>query len=66
MVQSVRENMAVSLIFDIKKFVVGSKKFEDYGFAIFPLFGTLETDDDIDTTEYYINSGIYSVIINLT
>jgi hypothetical protein len=47
MVQSIKENRAAALIFDVKKFVVGSKKFEDYGFAVFPLFDYLETDDDL-------------------
>jgi hypothetical protein len=49
------------LIFDIKKFVVGAKRFEDYGFAVMPLFNELETDDDNSSTEFYINSGIHSV-----
>jgi len=53
----------MALIFDIKKFVIGQKKYEDYGFAVFPLFDVLETDDDASTTEYYINSGIYTVRI---
>lgn len=51
----------MSLIFDIKRFVVGKQKFEDYGYALFPLFDVLETDEDNKTTELYINSGIYTV-----
>ena len=56
---NVRADEGVSLIFDIKKFVVGKQKFEDFGFALFTLFDVLETDEDQDTTELYINSGIY-------
>lgn len=52
----------MSLVFDIKKFVVGKQKYEDYGYALFPLFDVLETDDDKSTTELYINSGMYTVI----
>ena len=53
----------MSLIFDIKKFVVGKQKFEDYGYALFPLFDLLETDDDKSTSELYINSGMYTLPI---
>ena len=47
MVQSIKESKSAALIFDVKKFVVGNKKYEDYGFGIFPLFDTLETDDNM-------------------
>jgi hypothetical protein len=44
--QNIKSFEGTSLIFDIKKFVVGSQKFEDYGYSIFPLFDVLDTDED--------------------
>ena len=59
MLQKIKEALNTMLIFDIKKFVPGQKKYVDHGFSIFPLFDTLDTDEMASTTEYYINSGIY-------
>ena len=56
---NIRADEGVSLIFDIKKFVVGKQKFEDFGFTLFTLFDVLETDEDARTTELYINSGVF-------
>lgn len=63
MIQNIKGHEGMSLIFDIKKYVVGRQKFEDFGYALFPLFDVLETDEDKNSIELYINSGIYSVII---
>jgi len=53
----------MTLIFDIKKYNVGAKTFENYGYSIIPLFDNLDTDELKSTIEFYINSGIYSVRI---
>ena len=61
MVQNIQPSVSLAIVFDIKKYVLGNKKFEDYGFSILPLFDTLESDSDQTKKEFYINSGIYSV-----
>jgi hypothetical protein len=51
----------MSLIFDVKKFMPGTKKFDSFGFCIFPLFDFLESDSIGQAIELYVNSGIFSV-----
>lgn len=41
MIQDIEEYQGTSIIFDIKKIVAGSKQYEHFGFAIFPLFSQL-------------------------
>lgn len=53
----------MSLIFDVKIYIPGKSKFDDFGFSIFPLFDYLDTDEDLSTIELYVNSGIYTVRI---
>ena len=61
MLQNIQPSEGITVIFDIKKYVVGAKGYVDFGYAIFPLFDLLETDETVGTKEFYINSGIYSV-----
>ena len=61
MMQNIRETQGMSIIFDIKRYIPGNNKYEDYGFAIFPLFSSLRSVDNVKN-ELYVNSGIYSVI----
>jgi hypothetical protein len=52
----------MSIIFDIKRYTVGKNKYEDYGYAVFPLFSILQNDEDL-SIEHYVNSGIYQVTL---
>lgn len=53
-------------IIDIKAITFQKKgiaHIEDYGWTAFPYFDSLETDDDADTLELFVNSGIYMLPI---
>lgn len=39
----------------------GVSHVEDYGWGIIPMFEDLETDDDPDTLELYVNTGVFMV-----
>ena len=55
-----------TFIIDIKAVTFvkkGITHLENYGWTCFPMFEDLETDDDPNTIELYINSGIYMMPI---
>lgn len=50
------------MIVDIKSIKFRKKgvtEVNDYAWTIFPLFTTLNTDDDVNTTEVFVRSGIF-------
>lgn len=59
-------NIKTTFIVDIKavQFIdKGVTRLENYGWAVFPMFEDLETDDNPDTLELYVNSGVYMLPI---
>jgi len=54
----------LTLLFHIKQFKPNGQQFVDYGWAVMPLFDVLETDEDPNTLEFYVNSGLYQVTHN--
>ena len=48
---------------DIKVYMPDTDQFEHYGYTVCPLIEELETDNDVNTHEFYVNSGIYSLPI---
>lgn len=51
----------LSILFDIKVLMPQAKKYVSYGFAVLPLLDILETDTDVNTLEYYVASGVFSL-----
>lgn len=47
----------MSIVFDIKVVKSGGKTYETYGFAVFPLFSQLASEERV--IENYVNSGIF-------
>ena len=47
----------MSIIFDVKKISSGGKQYENFGFAVYPLFSSLYNDDKM--LENFVNSGIF-------
>lgn len=55
-------NPKTTFIIDIKAITFlkkGVTHIDNYGWTCFPMFEDLETDDDPDTVELYVNSGVY-------
>lgn len=53
--------VGMSVIFDIKRYLPDKELFEDYGFAVVPLFTQMDTDHDGESSEFYFHSGIFSL-----
>ena len=49
------------MIIDVKTYNVLDQKIEDYGWTVFPLYEELEVDDDPDTQELFLNTGLYNL-----
>ena len=54
-------NPALFAIIDIKSYNLKTNKIENTGWTVFPLFEDLEVDDDLDTTEFFLDSGRYNL-----
>ena len=51
----------LTLLFDIKVYHPDKDQFTDYGFATCPILKDLDTDANEDTTEWYVQSGVFSL-----
>jgi hypothetical protein len=64
--KGVNSDHKINIVFDIREIkytdVKQTPTMHECGWTIFPLFDVLETDDDADTIETYVNSGIFAVI----
>lgn len=59
---NVPTNQRAHMIIDVKAIKFkrkGPTEIKDYAWTVYPLFTTLETDDDLKTTEIFVRSGIY-------
>lgn len=61
MVGFVPEKPGLSCLIDIKAYDIDKKAFEDYGFSIVPFIQNENTDGNVDSIEYFVNSGYYSL-----
>jgi hypothetical protein len=53
--------VGMSVLFDIKAYLPDKDKFVDYGYAVAPIFTTMDADHDGDANEFYVSSGIFSL-----
>lgn len=51
----------MSLLLTVYAYEPAKKDYQPYGFAVMPILHEMEVDDDIETYEYFVGSGMYSV-----
>ena len=54
-------NSKLNIIIDVKEYDVNQKMIINYGWTVFPIYEDLDVDDNPDTQELFLTSGIYNL-----
>jgi hypothetical protein len=54
-------NSRLNMIIDIKEYNVAQRTIINYGWTVYPIFEDLDVDDDPNTTELFLSSGLFNL-----